>query len=166
MGYSLDFSLHGILAICSGSILSVFNPSDLSDFEYERNDQTFEESKKAYKEESIIPWEFLENKESEKDLKIKINLNHEVKSVVFHSKGDYLATICPEAGQGDIVIVHSLEKASSERPFNKAKSDVSKVVFHPSKPILFIMTKKNVFIYNLQKQMLVKKLISGMFVFN
>lgn len=161
MGYSLDFSLQGILAICSGSTLSVFNPSDLSDFEYEKNDQTFEESKNAYKEGGITPWEFLENNESEKDLKIKINFNNEVKYVAFHAKGDYFTTVCPEAGQGDIVIVHSLEKASSERPFNKAKSDVSKVVFHPSKPILFIMTKKNVFVYNLQKQMLIKKLISG-----
>lgn len=125
-----------------------------------------EESKNSYKEESLIPWEFFENKENEKDLKIKINFKNEVKYVVFHAKGDYLATICPEAGQGDIVIVHSLEKASSERPFNKSKSDVSKVVFHPSKPILFIMTKKNVFVYNLQKQMLVKKLISGIDVLN
>jgi ABC-type uncharacterized transport system permease subunit len=159
----VDFSLQGLLAVCSGTSLYVYNPSDLSDFEYERNAEALDESKNNYKEGGLIPWEFIENNENiDKDLKLKINFNSEVKYATFHSKGDYLATVCPEANQGDIVVVHSFEKASSERPFNKAKSDVSKVLFHPSKPILFIMTKKNIFIYNLQKQTLVKKLVSGL----
>lgn len=50
------------------------------------------------------------------------------------------------------VLIHSFSKATTSRPFSKTKGNVDKAMFHPSKPFLFILTKKHVFVYNLQKQ--------------
>ena len=85
--------------------------------------------------------------------RIEIKMETAVKYVIFHEKGDYFASVNPEASQqNDVVLVHSLGKGTTMRPFNKSKGGVLKVCFHPNKPFLFVMTKKNTYIYNLQKQ--------------
>lgn len=43
----------------------------------------------------------------------------------------------------------------------KASTEVIQTIFHPSQPQLIIMTKKHVFIFALNKQQLVKKLLTG-----
>jgi len=91
-----------------------------------------------------------------------IEFNFSVRHVAFHAKGNYIGTVCPNAANNyDQVYIHLLSKGASQRPFSKSKTKILKIDFHPIKPILFIMTQRNVYVYNLQQQSLSKKLIPG-----
>jgi len=57
--------------------------------------------------------------------------------------------------------VHQLSRQISQNPFKKNKGQIQRVLFHPSKPFLFIANQRHVRIYNLQKQELSKKLNPG-----
>ena len=83
-----------------------------------------------------------------------------VKQVVWHAKGDYFATVCPD-GANRSVLIHQLSKRRSQIPFNKSKGLVQCILFHPIRPFLFVATQTHVRIYNLTKQELSKKLITG-----
>ncbi|XP_026472296.1 ribosome biogenesis protein BOP1 homolog isoform X2 [Ctenocephalides felis] len=93
---------------------------------------------------------------------IRVVLNHfkEVKQVTWHGRGDYFATVMPE-GQNRSVIIHQLSKRRSQLPFSKSKGLVQCVLFHPIRPFFFVATQRNVRIYDLVKQELVKKLLSN-----
>eukprot|EP00744_Colponema_vietnamica_P002685 GILI01004181.1.p1 GENE.GILI01004181.1~~GILI01004181.1.p1 ORF type:complete len:673 (+),score=203.38 GILI01004181.1:721-2739(+) len=94
-------------------------------------------------------------------LRMVLQHNKPVKSITWHHKGDYFATVCPEASPSTQVLIHSLTRKSTQLPFSKNNGIVQKVAFHPSKPYFFAATQTNVRVYNLQKQELVKKLLSG-----
>ena len=49
----------------------------------------------------------------------------------------------------------------TQSPFQKSKGLVTSVKFHPNKPFLFMATQRNVRVYNLVNQEMVKKLMSG-----
>ena len=83
-----------------------------------------------------------------------------VQAIVWHYKGDYFATICPQAGSSSIAI-HQLSKASTQRPFTKSPGLVQTVMFHPTRPFLFVVTQQHVKIYHLIEQKLMKKLLTG-----
>ena len=83
-----------------------------------------------------------------------------VKVVSWHSKGDYFSTVAP-TGQSRYVLIHQLSRCMTQCPFRKNKGRVTHVLFHPSRPILFLATERNVRVYNLLKQSLVKKLTPG-----
>jgi len=83
-----------------------------------------------------------------------------VKQVTWHAKGDYFATVMPE-GANRSVLIHQLSKWRSQVPFSKAKGQVQCVLFHPVRPSLFVATQRHVRIYDLVKQELTKKLMSG-----
>lgn len=168
--YSLDWSQDnkgGLLVICSGTNVLIYNFDFLPKLDYKNNEFLIEDSLAANKnvQNPVIKWEYVakDHEDYETGKRIYFELVSQVKFVTFHEKGDYFATVCPETkNQNDVVLIHSLSKGSSQRPFNKSKADISKVLFHPLKPFLFILTKKNTYIYNLQKQSLVKKLVSGL----
>eukprot|EP00828_Plagiopyla_frontata_P030545 TRINITY_DN3983_c0_g1_i4.p1 TRINITY_DN3983_c0_g1~~TRINITY_DN3983_c0_g1_i4.p1 ORF type:complete len:270 (-),score=27.45 TRINITY_DN3983_c0_g1_i4:126-842(-) len=93
---------------------------------------------------------------------IELQFESTITQFVFHEKGDYFATVSPTAEKkNEQVFIHCMSKGATQRPFSKSKGIVEKVQFHTLKPWLFLLTKKNVYVYNLQKQELVKKLISG-----
>lgn len=80
-----------------------------------------------------------------------------VSSVEWHRKGDYFSTLMP-AGESRAVLVHQLSKRQTQRmPFKLHGLPVS-TAFHPTRSIFFISTKKNIRVYDLLKQRLVKKL--------
>lgn len=54
-------------------------------------------------------------------------------------------------------MIHSLSKQTSQKPFAKSKGIVNTVSFHPTKPLFYICTDRNVLVYNLQKTDLVQK---------
>jgi len=83
-----------------------------------------------------------------------------VKQVSWHARGDYFATVLPE-GANRSVLIHQLSKWRSQVPFSKAKGQVQCVLFHPIRPMLFVATQRHVRIYDLVKQELTKKLMSG-----
>lgn len=59
------------------------------------------------------------------------------------------------------ILVHQLSKRQTQRmPFKLHGLPVS-TAFHPTRSIFFISTKKNVRVYDLLKQRLVKKLETG-----
>jgi len=90
-------------------------------------------------------------------IKLEIPHQREIKKVVWHYKGDYLATVSPDAGRG-AVLVHQLTKGHSQNPFSKSKGIIETVSFHPTKPFFFVATQRFIRIYNLVKQQLSKKL--------
>merc|ERR1712137_413175 len=49
----------------------------------------------------------------------------------------------------------------SQLPFSKSKGQVQTVLFHPIRPYLFVATQKHVRVYDLVKQELSKKLMTG-----
>ena len=84
-------------------------------------------------------------------------------SLAWHSKGDYLATVCDTAAtRAGQVLIHHVPKRKSQNPFpSKQKGDVQCVAFHPKMAIFFVATKIHVSVYDLVKQALLKKLNSG-----
>ncbi|CAK9313917.1 unnamed protein product [Citrullus colocynthis] len=97
-----------------------------------------------------------------------IRLRHfkTVSAVEWHRKGDYLSTVMP----ADIlfsfvlkaILIHQLStKLTQKIPFKLHGIPVSSV-FHPTQSILFVSTKKDVRVYNLLKQKLIKKLKTGL----
>lgn len=100
----------------------------------------------------------------EKKSGFRMRLRHkfQVKSVTWHIRGDYFASVCPAPSAASRAVnVHQLSRRSSQQPFKNIKGIVQKVVFHPSKPVFFVSTKKNIRVYHLIRQELIKKLVSG-----
>ncbi|KAF7998189.1 hypothetical protein HCN44_009587 [Aphidius gifuensis] len=93
---------------------------------------------------------------------IRIILNHFkiVKQITWHAKGDYFSSVMPD-GQNRSVLIHQLSKRRSQLPFTKPKGLVQCVLFHPIKPFFFVATQKNIRVYDLVKQEMVKKLLSN-----
>merc|ERR1719361_412523 len=83
-----------------------------------------------------------------------------LKQVTWHTKGDYLATVCSDAANRS-VLIHQLSNRRSQLPFSKSRGMFQKILFHPIRPFLLVATQRHVRIYNLTKQELSKKLITG-----
>ena len=164
--FSIDWSNDtrcGLLAVCNESRTILLNPDCLPSGNYHANQLAIEESQQSHEKATskLLTWVFFakDSEEYAQGQRIEITMTAAVKHVSFHEKGDYFATVSPNASQqNDIVLVHSLHKGASQRPFNKSKAGIQKVYFHPSKPFLFILTQKNTYIYNLQKQVLFDKI--------
>jgi len=91
---------------------------------------------------------------------VTLRLFRQVKQVTWHGKGDYFATVLSDAANRS-VLIHQLSRWRSQVPFGKAKGLVQCVLFHPTKPFLFVATQRHVRVYNLAKQDLAKKLQTG-----
>jgi ribosome biogenesis protein ERB1 len=85
---------------------------------------------------------------------------HDVTSTTWHNKGDYLATLCPGDNSKSLA-VHQVSKAKSQTPFNKNPGLVQAVLFHPTRPFVFVATQQHVKVFNLVEQKMVKRLLSG-----
>jgi len=88
------------------------------------------------------------------------------KYVRWHARGDYFATVSPEAA-GEAVLIHQVSKHRSQAPFRRTRRAgnsamaVQCVCFHPSRPWLFVATQRYVRVYDLVQQSLVKTLQPG-----
>ncbi|KAK6624767.1 hypothetical protein RUM44_011627 [Polyplax serrata] len=111
---------------------------------------------------AVVQWEAVSPTSEEWLRGIRIVINHfkEIAQVSWHGRGDYFSTVMPE-GSNRSVMIHQLSKRRSQVPFSKSKGLVQCVLFHPIKPILFVATQKNIRIYDLLKQELIKKLLSN-----
>lgn len=84
-----------------------------------------------------------------------------VSSVEWHRRGDYFSTVMP-SGESRAILIHQLSKKVSQIiPFKLRGLPVSST-FHPTRSVFFVSTKKNVRVYDLLKQKLVKKLETGL----
>eukprot|EP00803_Ostreobium_quekettii_P002581 evm.model.scf_1029.3 EVM.evm.TU.scf_1029.3 scf_1029:39095-48452(-) len=88
---------------------------------------------------------------------VEIQHKHLVKFVTWHGQGDYFASVAPD-GHSQAVIIHRLSRRASQNPFRKSKGHIVRVLFHTTKPMLFVQTDNHVRVYNLVKQTLAKKL--------
>eukprot|EP00249_Psilotum_nudum_P016440 c25825_g1_i1 orf=239-2530(+) len=92
-----------------------------------------------------------------------LQLQHQqvVQSVSWHYKGDYFASVAPD-GNTKAVLMHQLSKQQTQNPFRKFQGSVVRVLFHPCRPFFFVATKLHVRVYNLAKQQLFRKLLTGL----
>jgi ribosome biogenesis protein ERB1 len=86
---------------------------------------------------STVKWIVPADSEKALGYCVIIKTPEQVSSVTWHRKGDYFATTCPQATTTS-VLIHQLSKKHSQGPFKKSPGIVQKVLFHPSKPILFV----------------------------
>ncbi|EDO39231.1 predicted protein, partial [Nematostella vectensis] len=110
--------------------------------------------------ESAVEWGASDAEEYKQGIRLILKHIKAISKITWHAKGDYFATLLPQGGNKS-VFIHQLSKRRSQCPFKKAKGLVQQVLFHPSKPFLFVATQKYVRVYNLMKQELTKKLISN-----
>jgi len=111
---------------------------------------------------SFIEWKKPEPADYERGVRMLIEFKGDLclEFVTWHHKGDYIATVCPE-GNRSAVFIHQLSKMQTQNPFTKNKGRISCVRFHPTRPHFFVVGQKNIRIYNLSEQQLIKKLIPG-----
>lgn len=102
-----------------------------------------------------IEWEV----ESENELthRMAIHVKKRAKSLVWHVKGDYLASASPDSTARSVQI-HRISQGRTHLPFTKSKGYVQRVAFHPNKSFFFVVTKRHIRVYNLSKQEMVKKM--------
>jgi ribosome biogenesis protein ERB1 len=86
---------------------------------------------------SAVTWN--EAEKSQWDQGIRLVLTHfkHVKQITWQAKGDYFATVMPDADNRS-VLIHQLSHRKSQLPFNKSKGLVQCVLFHPIRPYFFV----------------------------
>ena len=163
--FSLDWSLSGFIVVGEGKRVHLLNPMIGGEDKIYEMDFLIDESKTSHDTASdhSFKWNFHEKDSQEyaEGRRFWMLLPTDVSQTIFHKKGDYFATLTPRANNKDQVLIHSIKKGKSQRPFTKSKSDIQRILFHPTKPLVFIATKTIVWVFNIQTQLTVKKLISG-----
>ncbi|KOC63532.1 Ribosome biogenesis protein BOP1 like protein, partial [Habropoda laboriosa] len=109
---------------------------------------------------TVVEWKQAESEHWTNGIRIILNHFKVVKQVTWHGKGDYFATVMPD-GQNRSVLINQLSKRRSQLPFTRSKGLIQCVLFHPIRPYLFVATQRNVRIYDLVKQEMIKKLLSN-----
>ncbi|KAI3831202.1 hypothetical protein MKX03_033988 [Papaver bracteatum] len=149
-----------VLAISAGQDVLVLNTGLGSAEEQQRVNELVNfdgpsETDNSEKSTPIVSW-----LKHDKHEGIRLKHFKMVTSVVWHRKGDYFSIVMP-SGDSKAVLIHQLSKKVTQRiPFKLHGHPVSSV-FHPSRSILFISTKKSVRVYDLLKEKLIRKLEPG-----
>ena len=101
--------------------------------------------------EPAAPWTRPPSTLGDQGVLVQISLRATVKSISWHRRGEYFATVSPE-GQTSAVAIHSLSKHLTQLPFRRLRGIPQTAQFHPSKPLFFIATQHVVRSYDLSKQ--------------
>jgi len=109
---------------------------------------------------AVVQWEPKDDEKWEQGIRIMIRHFKQVRQVTWHGKGDYFSAVMPE-GLNRSVVIHQLSTRRTQLPLNRSKGLIQCVTFHPIRPFYFIATQRHVRIYDLVKQEMVKKLITG-----
>lgn len=162
---SIDWSRDGLIAVAATRDIHIINPSLQSREEMDNIEGMIEQAKKGHLLETnvISRWVFYEEDSEEWNTGLRITIPQEtlISQVIFHSRGDYFASVSPKAKQNIQVLIHSFSKGKSQKPFAKSKSNIQRVLFHHTKPIFFIATQQHIWVFDLKKQVMIKKLMSG-----
>ncbi|XP_022788889.1 ribosome biogenesis protein bop1-B-like [Stylophora pistillata] len=110
--------------------------------------------------ESGVQWSMAEEKDYRNGERIVLKHSKVISQVTWHGKGDYFASVVPQGGNKS-VFIHQMTKRRSQCPFKKSKGLIQRVLFHPTRPFLFVATQRFIRVYNLTKQELTKKLVSN-----
>lgn len=100
--------------------------------------------------------------QQENDILISISCQKQdsIKKLHWHKKGDYFVTVQPNSGS-TAILIHQLSKHMTQAPFGKSKGIIMDCKFHPFKPQIAIATQRVIRVYDLQEQVLIKKLLTG-----
>lgn len=154
-----------LILVASGKTVHLINPN-VGDFVVSsKTDSVLRDAPKSdlivsERIKTTVRWNVPTDDAYENGFRIRLDHFKDVTQVAWHGKGDYFATVMPD-GQNRSVLINQLSKRRSQLPFTKSKGLVQCVTFHPTKPFLFVATQRHVRIYDLMKQMLVKKLMTG-----
>lgn len=159
----MQWSSNGLLALANDTNVEVFSLKLLPKGTQNLHASIMEQSQTHHDQCHNLGTHGLDWKFNPKDeIALSITLPASVHQLDWHIKSDYLLSVSPtSAKKNEVVWVHSLSKGQSQRPFAKSKSSLEKAVFHPTKPLLILMCRKSLYIYNLAKHQMVKKLLGG-----
>lgn len=110
--------------------------------------------------QSGVEWSVAGEEEYKNGERLVLKHNKVISQITWHGKGDYFASVVPQ-GANKSVFIHQMTKRRSQCPFKKSKGLIQKVLFHPTRPFLFVATQRFIRVYNLTKQELTKKLVSN-----
>lgn len=108
-----------------------------------------------------MKWSRASEKARDTGVLLEVALPGTPKQVTWHRRGDYFATLSPEAGNR-AVLIHQLSKHQTQAPFKRTKGAVQRIAFHPTKPHFFVATQRYVRVYDLLAQSLIKTLQPGL----
>nr|NVI69896.1 putative ribosome biogenesis protein BOP1 homolog [Cucujiformia] len=109
---------------------------------------------------TTVQWSQVEEDLYKRGVRLVLTHFKEVNQVTWHGRGDYFASVMPD-GQNRSVMISQISQRRSQLPLTKSKGLIQCVLFHPTKPCLFVATQRHVRIYDLVKQTLVKKLLTN-----
>ncbi|KAJ2591865.1 Ribosome biogenesis protein erb1, partial [Coemansia sp. RSA 1804] len=105
-----------------------------------------------------VSWDTPTSAEQAAGIRVCISMHMTAKSVAWHRRGDYLATLAATSNASS-VLIHQVSKHKSQHPFRRLKGVVQNIRFHPTRPWFVVSTQRYVRIYNLMQQALVKTLL-------
>ncbi|KAI3632891.1 hypothetical protein MIR68_008966 [Amoeboaphelidium protococcarum] len=146
-----------LIAVACGKSVYVINPLLINDPVSDASNALLNQENN-FQSHAHVKWCTVDDQKLfELGARVKIEHGHLVQQVTWHKKGDYLASLC-KTEAASALHIHQLSKASSQTPLSKSPGNIQKVLFHPTKPILFVATQRQVRVYNLMRQELEKKL--------
>ncbi|KAA8536573.1 hypothetical protein F0562_029051 [Nyssa sinensis] len=149
-----------ILAVSAGQDVFLLNTGFGNEEEQEKIKELLHVETPTMPEDSGNSTSAVTWAQDDKNKGIRLKHFKSVSSVEWHRKGDYFSTVMP-SGESRAILIHQLSKKLTQRtPFKLHGLPVSSA-FHPTRSIFFASTKKNVRVYDLLKQKLVKKLEPG-----
>ncbi|CAH1102227.1 unnamed protein product [Psylliodes chrysocephalus] len=154
-----------LVLVASGQEVMLINPN-VGDFLV--NSKTDAVLQEVPKSDVVVPdrvrttiqWSEPDSEQHQRGVRLILKHFKDVSQVTWHGKGDYFATVMPD-GQNRSVLISQISRRRSQLPFTKSKGLVQYVLFHPTKPFLFVATQRHVRIYDLVKQTLLKKLLTN-----
>lgn len=151
-----------LVLIASGKQVLLINPGVGDHLVYTKTDSVLAESPTSdvvlsERVRQTVQWSQPEDEMYKKGIRVVLTHFKEVTQVTWHGRGDYFASVMPE-GQNRSVLISQVSQRRSQLPLSKSKGLVQCVVFHPTKPCIFVATQRHVRIYDLMRQQLVKKL--------
>lgn len=91
---------------------------------------------------------------------LKATVRAPIKMLSWHRRGDFISSVSP-TGQRSSVAIHTLSKHLSQIPFRRLSGLAQAAHFHPSRPLFFVATQRNIRCYDLQRQELLKVIQPG-----
>ncbi|XP_041739468.1 ribosome biogenesis protein bop1 [Coregonus clupeaformis] len=151
-----------LVAVCFESTVLLLNPALGDRLVVSSTDQLITSYQPPEEDkEQAVTWALSEGPEHNKGHRLTLTHPKAVKQVVWHGKGDYLASVMPDNSSNLQVLIHQVSKRRTQNPFRKNKGLVQCVSFHPLRPYFFVATQRYVRVYNLIKQELTKKLMTN-----
>ncbi|KAF2431132.1 BOP1NT-domain-containing protein [Tothia fuscella] len=151
--FTIPFGLHTVNPEIEQASREVLD----SGFGYQANKPTTETN---INKEPTATWSRPSTSLTNDGVLLTASVRSTIKVITWHRRGDYFATVSPK-GQSHAVAIHTLSKHLTQLPFRKLKGLAQTAQFHPSKPIFFVATQRNIRSYDLSAQTLLKIMQPG-----